>query len=341
MRQSNGTKRNIDIQYSRNNILRLIKNTIKLLVISTLMTVVLIGAYLVYAHRNPLDVLRPEDGHTPEAWTPPPNFTPPPDVNFNTRIRATLFIGVDTGMGRTENWGYQSDVLMLLVTDTNTGKMTMISIPRDTLAVIDVLNSKGKVTGTKQTKINAAYSYGRGMNKYSCQNAVNAVSRLFGNIKIHDYICIDMDSVGPITEAVGGVPMVIDADFSHYGMPKGSTQNLMGKNALNYVRQRKLPGTDGSDISRTKRQLRFVKAFLAKVKSSGSISTLNRLYGPMKKYFRTNMGFDILTGYAALMEKIDFDNVETLSLKGKGDGEGNWKVDKDELYKLRLRLFYN
>lgn len=281
--------------------------------------------------------------NTPALWTPPPGYTygPGPTPMFNEKCVTMLFIGVDTSKNRSiDKYGYQADVLIMMVLYTDTNKITMVSIPRDTLVDINRLNSKGQIIGTVRKKINAAFSYGFGINKYSCQNTVAAVERLFG-VPINDYAAIDMDGVGPITEAIGGVPLVIDADYSAFGMPKGSTQNLMGEKALTYVRQRHLPGTGGSDVERTKRQIRFVKAFMTKVKSMNPLQALSDLYNPLKKYIKSNMSFERMAQYASYLNRIDFENgITSASVEGYGDEEGNWIYYEEKLYMLRQELFF-
>ncbi|HOV69734.1 MAG TPA: LCP family protein, partial [Clostridia bacterium] len=110
-----------------------------------------------------------EEAEKFKPWTPAPNQTLDPSINpddldklrYNTDIYTVLFIGVDTNDEReAQNFGYQSDTLMLLAVDVSTYKSYMISIPRDTLTTINKLDKNGKITGTKYTKINAAFSYG-------------------------------------------------------------------------------------------------------------------------------------------------------------------------------------
>lgn len=257
-------------------------------------------------------------------------------------VVSVLFLGIDTSEQRGESMGYQSDMMMLAAINTKTYHTTLISIPRDSLAVIDRLDSKGNVKSQTRTKINAAFSNGGGRHKYSYMNARNAVNRLLGT-DVQYYVGIDMDGIVAITDAVGGVPMTLDADFTSadYRMEKGKTMTLTGRQAELYVRHRKLKGMSGSDIERTGRQLRFVKSFANVVKSRGASTYVIDLYNQVQKYVDTNLDLEEMAAFASLLMKVDLDAMETVTLPGKGDGDGNWELDMEQVKQIIAEAYYN
>ena len=110
-----------------------------------------------------------------------------------------------------------------------------------------------------------AHTYGSGGSD-SCLNAVKAVSRLLGGVKIDHYMTLTMDGVGKINNLVGGVTVTMLEDFSELdpAMKKGETVTLKGEQALLYVRTRQGIG-DQSNLSRMERQRQYLESFYGKL----------------------------------------------------------------------------
>ncbi|HOV70047.1 MAG TPA: LCP family protein [Clostridia bacterium] len=297
---------------------------------------------------TPTTITPAPGGSTDPNQTPGTNPTEsniptlPPDYQnmvFNNDLYTVLFIGVDTDEERkAQNKGYNADTLILISLDVKTNKTYLISIPRDTKAIINKVNSKGQITGERTDKINAAFGYGLGMDKYGCENTCAAVERLL-EVPVRKYVAIDMDGIAPLTDAIGGVELVIDADFSAWGMPKGSLQLLDGEKAYRYVRTRKDVGTGGSDIARTKRQLRFVNAYLQKVKQLNPVTTYWYNRHLIDKYVHTNISNEDMYVYAQLLINADFEDSFSVSLPGSGDGF-YWILNRNELAAIRNHVFF-
>lgn len=324
--------------------------TALVVVLSVTLVVMSAAAYssLVNIFKNPAGSLL--NNNKPKETLP--NFQPLPtmpgsvvvgdkEMTKNDKIVSILFLGIDTSEERGESFGYQSDMLMLAAINTETKHTTIMSIPRDSLAVIDRLDSKGNVKGQRETKINAAFSNGGGRHKYSYMNAINAVNRLLGT-DVTYYAGIDMDGIVAITDAVGGVPLTLDADFSSedYRMTKGKTMTLTGRQAELYVRHRKLKGMSGSDIERTGRQLKFIKSFANVVKSRGASTYVIELYNQVMKYVDTNLETDEMVAFASLLMDVDLDAMEMVTLPGKGNGNGDWVLDMDQVKQIIAQAYY-
>ena len=257
-------------------------------------------------------------------------------------IVTLLVMGVDTAEFRSikEN-GYQTDMLMLCVIDTKNKGARFVNIPRDTYANYNLLKSNGDVRGTKWGKINAAYSQGGGRDKYSYRNACDAVSKLIG-AEITYYVGIDMDSVGPLCDAVGGVTMVSEVTLPEYSIRKGETVTLKGDAALTYVRARKGNGLSGSDVDRVKRQMNFIKQYAKKAKSLGFASLITNTLPQVSRYvdFHPKLAVNVMLNLAKAMEGIDFDNMQIQALAGDFQGE-YWKPSQSALHELYIDLFFD
>jgi LCP family protein required for cell wall assembly len=152
----------------------------------------------------------------------------------------------------------RSDTLMVIHVDPAQKTGFLVSFPRD-LAV--------DVPGLGQSKINAAFNEGP-------QRVVDTFQQNF-NVPIHHYIEVDFQSFKGIVDAMGGVPVYINApsrdpgsgfEFIPFNFKPGC-YTLDGSNALNYVRSRAMEEyIDGrwqtdprGDFGRIDRQQRFMK----------------------------------------------------------------------------------
>ena len=154
--------------------------------------------------------------------------------------------------------GQRSDTLMVIHVDPEQKSGYLVSFPRD-LAV--------NVPGLGRAKINAAFNAGP-------QRVVDTLQQNF-NIPIHHYIEVDFQSFKGIVDAMGGVPVYIDAPSrdSHSGFEfipfnfHPGCYTLDGSTALNYVRSRGMEQyIDGrwqedprGDLGRIDRQQQFMK----------------------------------------------------------------------------------
>jgi LCP family protein required for cell wall assembly len=158
--------------------------------------------------------------------------------------------------------GQRSDTLMVIHVDPEQKTGFLVSFPRD-LAV--------DVPGLGQQKINAAFNADSGGGP---QRVVDTLQQNF-DVPIHHYLEVDFQSFKGIVDAMGGVPVYIDAPSrdEHSGFEfipfnfKPGCYTLDGSTALNYVRSRDLEQyiegrwqTDPrGDLGRIDRQQTFMK----------------------------------------------------------------------------------
>lgn len=100
---------------------------------------------------------------------------------LNENITSILFMGVDKReLEQTEinGTGGQADVIVLAAVDTETEKVSLINVSRDTMTDVTVYSANGGYIGSKEQQICLSYAYGNGK-ETSCENTVNSVKRLF------------------------------------------------------------------------------------------------------------------------------------------------------------------
>ncbi len=182
-----------------------------------------------------------------------------------SHVRNILLIGADNAKGGTS----RSDSIMIASVNSKTGKITVVSILRDTHV---------DVPGHRESKINAAYSWG------GANLLIQTIEQNFG-IKIDDYATVDFEMFTALIDGLGGIEVEVtedEADYINnrhkYGkekkpeyVPSGESVHLTGYQALWYARIRKLD----SDFNRTERQRKVIVAIMEKAKAMGPVGLVS------------------------------------------------------------------
>ena len=179
-------------------------------------------------------------------------------------ITNILMIGVDWAdteqKKEASRYKGQADFLQLVSIDKSNKTISTIHIDRDTLTPIRIYGPFGDYAGVRETQICLSHAYGNS-EKQACENVVWAVSHLLGGIPIKGYMVMDIDGIAAVNDALGGVTVTLEDDFTHldFAMAKGATLTLKGKQAEYYVRSRLGVGA-GTNISRMTRQRTFAES---------------------------------------------------------------------------------
>lgn len=182
---------------------------------------------------------------------------------YNENLINILLIGVDKNKDNKKTQG-QADALYLISVDTESNKVKIVSISRNTLCEVDVLDVNGEAFGTEEQQICLAYSYGKDDNN-SSQNCVKAVSKFLYNTPVNGYYTIHLNSISDIVNLVGGVAVTIpqDANNTKFADKIGQTVTLRGEDALYYLKMR-----GDSNAPRVERHKEFIKGFISSAKSA-------------------------------------------------------------------------
>ena len=143
-------------------------------------------------------------------------------------------------------------------------KAVMISIPRDTFALIPEHTSKtGKLIPAVYSKINSSFNWG------GAPLLIQTIEEMT-ELKIDHYIEINFAGFARIVDSIGGVEICtkknINDPKSHLVLEAG-VHTLNGIESLKYVRTREFDGM--GDIGRMQRQQAFMSAVLRKATSAG------------------------------------------------------------------------
>ena len=176
-------------------------------------------------------------------------------------------IAEDTAAAEWPSGKYRSDTIMVVHVAADRRSVQIVSIPRDTLAMIYDENGEP----TSEQKVNAAFS------EYGPNGAIATVEELTGLQMAHLAI-IDWDGFKDLSSAVGGVPVTIPESFRdpQQGISwEAGEQTLEGEEALAYVRTRY--GLLRGDIDRIARQQNFMRSLMNEMLASGTTSNPVRL----------------------------------------------------------------
>ncbi len=179
-----------------------------------------------------------------------------------------LLIGTDASGSEKESskkyQGNMADFLLLAVFDLTDRTYGMIQLNRDTITEITLLRKNNKGSASADMQLCTAHWYG-GDSEASCENTVNAVSKMLGGITIDGYCEINMEDFPKLNHLVGGVEVTLENDFTKDDpkMKKGTTLTLTDEQAYLYIHSR-MSMEDDSNTARMNRQKQYMKAYFAK-----------------------------------------------------------------------------
>ncbi|HSK99714.1 MAG TPA: LCP family protein [Rubrobacteraceae bacterium] len=183
-----------------------------------------------------------------------------------------LVLGVDTRPGAGgEYMGTRSDTMIVVQVTPGTGRVEILSIPRDLLV---------ELWPGVHDRINTAYSYG------GVALSRDVVEGLTG-IPIDHYAVVDFRGFEEVIDAMGGVEVDVEDEVPpKYGIQDGP-QTLNGRQALFYARFR---GTAGGDLDRIRHQQRLIGALREQVLSWNTLAKLPPIVGTLMSNVDTDVG---------------------------------------------------
>ena len=272
---------------------------------------------------------------------------------YNENITSVLCMGVDkreiSAEEVTTGTAGQADMLMLAILDTESGKVKLWNISRDSMTDVDIYNVDGEYVRTEKMQACLAFAYGDGKHG-SCENTVKSVSRLLYGMPIQSYAVLDMEAIQPLNDALGGVEVTIhEGDILPAHFIPGTTVLLKGKDVKSYVQSRRteLPGEPiDSNNNRMERQRQYMMNFIQKAmeKTKEDISTPLNLFNIVKKnnHIITNLDTSKIAYLTTKIMKVDLaeDSFQTIPGEVVAGDHAEYHVDDEVLYQMILDTFY-
>ncbi|MED0671795.1 LCP family protein [Aneurinibacillus aneurinilyticus] len=236
-----------------------------------------------------------------------------------------VLLGLD---GRGQYGGNLTDVMLIMTLNPKTKKVTMLSIPRDTRAVIP-----GE---TNDQKINFVYKRGEMLREKAEQNGeepeetgpslVKKTLQSIYGIPVDNYITIDFEGFRQGIDALGGVEINVDRKLVYNDPTDGTSinlnpglQTLNGKQALDFVRHRhddrglKYYSTD---YERNDRQVAVIEAAMEKMKSFAGLASFFKVMDAVGENVKTDLSLEQMKALAMTFGKLDGSAVVKLENTG-------------------------
>ncbi len=262
---------------------------------------------------------------------------------LNKHMATVAFIGFD---GRDNDDGTQkgqSDTVMVVALNTDTGEARGIVIPRDSMVAVDTY-SNGSFAGQVTEQLCLQFAYGTDGDNSSALAAA-AASRVLDNIPVDYYYTLNIEGVAPINDSIGGVTLVPTQTVPGTSVVEGQETTLFGKMAEKYVQWRDTSVLTSS-LDRTARQVSYLQAFASKVLSSAKSNpaALISLYQTMDDYTWTNLGLDEFSYLATTMLEHGLTSFDVVTLQGtmqQGDTFAEFYLDQDNVKQTVVDTFYH
>ncbi len=245
-----------------------------------------------------------------------------------------LILGMDIGdVNQVENQGIKrTDTIMVLNYNPNNDKVSIISIPRDTMIEVDAYDGNGNLRN--YWKMNAAYVLG------GREEVIEHVEKVL-DITVNYLVEIDYKAFRNFIDAIGGVEMYIEQDMYyddpyqdlHINFVGGETVHLDGQKAEEFFRWRK--NNDGTglatgDLGRIQNQQKFIKEVIKKCLNPKTLMNMSNILDVIAKDIVTNMPGSKMMSYG--FKGILNDGISMTTLRGTDEtiyGESFLVVDEE------------
>lgn len=271
-----------------------------------------------------------------------------------------LLLGIDQSGSLSKetdlsDWGAgQADTIFLVTLNQEDKKLGIIGIPRNSMVDLEVYNSDEECIETIYNQICLQYGYAGG-GRLGLEKMKESVSELMWGLPIHGVCAVSFDAVSVITDRLGGIEVVVPDDMTEYNSSytKGSTQKLVGKNVVNYLRYREYDAL-GSPTIRLERQKAFMKTAAERVMQEIKTNPIfvRDIYESLISYMNTDITADAAVYIASKSLECALDEQSVYQLTGKDQAEyfieengeldcyDDYYLDEDELKKIMIDVFY-
>lgn len=275
---------------------------------------------------------------------------------YNSDLVNILVLGIDSDKKVSESnpngeMG-QSDALYLVSFDLKKNKINVFGIPRDSMSEVEIYGENNKLFAISKLQIAVQYAYGDNC-KESCELTAKAASGIMYGIPV-DRVCVfNYDAVSVINDAVGGVEVTFENDFTDESgeeidpeFKKGNTITLTGEQAGYYLRERDCTIAE-SAMDRLSRQEQYISHLTDKFKKQIKSKPLKALDIVRKlkdnDSIYTDMTSSEIVYLATKLKKADFGMENVITLPGKvemGEEFEEYNLDTSAIRRLILDDFY-
>lgn len=248
----------------------------------------------------------------------------------------------------------QADAVFVVSLDPKEKKVSVIGIPRNSMAYIEMFDSDQNSLGYIYNQLCLQYGYAGG-GELGLEAMKRVVSEILYNLPIHGTCAINFKAIEIVTEKIGGVEVTIKEDLSILGPEfiEGNKVVIKGNNTVDYLIYRDT-SVIGSPTTRLTREKEFLEVMIHKaiacVKKNPAI--ISDVYKAILPYMNTDITLDkaVYLAMNSLEYRIDGDSFYQLQGEDKeviGLGEfgeertfNDFYLDEDNLLETVVKVFY-
>ena len=214
--------------------------------------------------------------------------------------------GVDDG---------NTDMILYVHFNNETGEMKMLQIPRDTMVTTD-----RSVSGNYRIN-NIAKTQAADSNSMNMTALCEQVSNMY-QLPIDGYMTIRLEMLVQLVDTFGGIELYVPQEMDYKGSHLDQGYQTLKGDACEFLLRTRHIYPNG-DIGRLNMQRQFYAALFRRLKSIGNIWDVARLTPAVLNYMETSLSASQLASFAVSMLKIDSSKIMICQMPIKMAGKYN------------------
>ena len=214
--------------------------------------------------------------------------------------------GVDDG---------NTDMILYVHFNNETGEMKMLQIPRDTMVTTD-----RSVSGNYRIN-NIAKTQAADSNSMNMAALCTQVSKMY-QLPIDGYMTIRLEMLVQLVDTFGGIELYVPQEMDYKGSHLDQGYQTLNGDACEFLLRTRHIYPNG-DIGRLNMQRQFYAALFRRLKSIGNIWDVARLTPAVLNYMETSLSASQLASFAVSMLKIDSSKIMICQMPIKMAGKYN------------------
>ena len=208
-----------------------------------------------------------------------------------------------------------TDMILYVHFNNETGEMKMLQIPRDTMATTD-----RSVSGNYRIN-NIAKTQAADSNSMNMAALCEQISKMY-QLPIDGYMTIRLEMLVQLVDSFGGIELYVPREMDYKGSHLDQGYQTLNGDACEFLLRTRHIYPNG-DIGRLNMQRQFYAALFRRLKSIGNIWDVARLTPAVLNYMETSLSASQLVSFAVSMLKIDSSKIMICQMPIKMAGKYN------------------
>lgn len=214
--------------------------------------------------------------------------------------------GVDDG---------NTDMILYVHFNNETGEMKMLQIPRDTMVTTD-----RSVSGNYRIN-NIAKTQAADSDSMNMAALCEQISNMY-QLPLDGYMTIRLEMLVQLVDTFGGIELYVPQEMDYKGSHLDQGYQTLNGDACEFLLRTRHIYADG-DIGRLNMQRQFYSALFRRLKSIGNIWDVAKLTPAVLNYMETSLSASQLVSFAVSMLKIDSSKIMICQMPIKMAGKYN------------------